>query len=134
MKRNLFTRIKEFFIPPKRSSTRTATTGEVVPDKMLSIADIINEKFKNGEPATLSDINLYLSDMMDIPALKSAYMRFRGEFVDNMVFSIDTVETYQDAEGKPQMNLILREETFGISMTVRISCFDIHEVFTPCEL
>lgn len=130
--------IFSFFKKRKSPNYNTKTlnyTQEKLPDELPTLIDVIKDKMKRSEPTTMTEISMLISDVFDIKAIESNLHRISPHIAKESVFAIDTVTLVTNKYDVPEtLKIFLKEQTFGIRMSIDIDIKDFHEVFQPVKL
>ena len=115
-------KLKNFFSKKKTIHT---TTGESVKVSNQELHPTIAKMGKGGS-VTLTDINLYLSDVLDASAIPPGVYKFHNVLLEQGAFLI---ERFIYNEEPKLISVILTEEALNLPITISIDANRFSEVF-----
>lgn len=135
----MFDTIKRIFSRKKKikkfsSTTTDATIGSNSKlDLNPEIKEIVNIVHK-ADNINNSQLNKLMAFYFNKPPIEHHLYKLNKAFSDSMCFELDAVNTIFDKE-KDVENIVLnmKEVTYNIELSLRISVRDFHEILKPLE-
>lgn len=132
---NILKSLFSFFRKNKLPKNTTTVNNTEISDKHLTQTELILKKKSNGESLSMTDINLALSDLLNIKSIDGTIHKLNKTLIDEAVFTLHFVHFNIDKNDVPiSATVRLEESVFNLKMDIVIDASTFHEVFTPVKL
>ena len=133
---NIISKLFSFFKKKEYLSPYTNTQEPIpLPRRPKTKTQLTVERMKKNDPLPLTDINLLLSDCLDIKSIEGTVHKLNPTLIKEAAFIIDHTHLATDEKNNPvALTIVLTESVFNLKMSVVIDASTFHEAFTPVKL
>ena len=133
---NIISKLFSFFKKKEYVSPYTNTLEPIpLPRRPKTKTQLTVERMKKNDPLPLTDINLLLSDCLDIKSIEGTVHKLNPTLIKEAAFIIDHTHLATDEKNNPvTLTIVLTESVFNLKMSVVIDASTFHEAFTPVKL
>ena len=133
---NIISKLFSFFKKKEYVSTYTNIPEPIpLPRRPKTKTQLTVERMKKNEALPLTDINLLLSDCLDIKSIEGTVHKLNPTLIKEAAFIIDHTHLVTDEKDNPvAVTITLEESVFNLKMSVVIDASTFHEAFTPVKL
>ena len=133
---DIISKLFSFFKKKEYVSPYTNTLEPIpLPRRPKTKTQLTVERMKKNDPLPLTDINLLLSDCLDIKSIEGTVHKLNPTLIKEAAFIIDHTHLATDEKNNPvTLTIVLTESVFNLKMSVVIDASTFHEAFTPVKL